>query len=307
MKRSLIACFALIFLIAISWIFYQTVYAASTTVTVNRTGDESDRAPGDGVCDISVNPGHQCTLRAAMEELNALGAEPTPHEIEFDLSGTGPFTFLPSTELPSIDVPMIINGTTQPLAHCADLNSIANLLIIIDGSNIPGFRDGLSINPNGSGSTIRGLVIGNFTDGIEINTQSNNNQIICNFIGVHVDGNTEFGNSTGISIWGSQNLIGGEDAIQRRNIISGNSEGILFRSSAHNNTVLNNYIGPAADGLNEIDSNVGIRISMDSSGNIIGGENIFSRNVISGNDAHGISIFGVKNQILGNYIGVASD
>ncbi|MEM7334830.1 MAG: hypothetical protein AAF490_22325, partial [Chloroflexota bacterium] len=46
---------------------------------------------------------------------------------------------------------------------------------------------------------------------------------------------------------------------------------------------------------------------MDSSGNIIGGENIFSRNVISGNDAHGISIFGVKNQILGNYIGVASD
>ena len=53
-------------------------FSACTTVTdvnfsVNSLGDEADENAGDGVCDI-VGVGTECTLRAAIEEANALAA-----------------------------------------------------------------------------------------------------------------------------------------------------------------------------------------------------------------------------------------
>ncbi len=102
----------------------RTAYAAST-LTVNEIGDSSDLTPGDGQCDTDGGTlGDQCTLRAAIEELNAQGPDVTPHRIEFNItSGTGPFTITLTAPLPMITVPVVIDGETQPGASCPTANT----------------------------------------------------------------------------------------------------------------------------------------------------------------------------------------
>ncbi len=48
----------------------STVHAASFTINV--TADATDTNPGDGLCEIDIPPSGLCTLRAAIEETNAL-------------------------------------------------------------------------------------------------------------------------------------------------------------------------------------------------------------------------------------------
>ena len=57
--------------------------SANTTFTVNDTGDAADAAPGNGVCATS---GGVCTLRAAIQEINALPA--CANTVNFSVTGT---------------------------------------------------------------------------------------------------------------------------------------------------------------------------------------------------------------------------
>lgn len=286
------------------WLVAPAIYAAGTIVTVNRTGDISDMNPGDGICDASVNLGSQCNLRAAIEELNALGPDSTPHRIEFDIAGTGPFTFTPGSPLPDIVVPVEIVGTTQSGASCPTSNSPANLLIVLDGINAGTNEDGLVLDTGSDGSSVRGLVIGNFDDdGIRIN--SNGNNVRCNHIGLDATGNSPMGNGTGIFVAGMDNDIGGAIAHAARNVISAN-DGYAIQLYGSANRIENNFIGPTAVGLNDLGNGSGILISFDD--NTIGSSRPFGRNLISGNDGNGIYISqSDNNHLLGNYIGVARD
>ncbi len=76
-------------------------------LTVNSTGDGSDAAAGDGQCADAVG---SCTLRAAIEEANAL---PGMNVILFRID-RGPKTIIPATALPAITDPILLNGATQP-------------------------------------------------------------------------------------------------------------------------------------------------------------------------------------------------
>ena len=79
------------------WLVAPTLFAAGITLTVTGYGDFNDLNPGDGICDTnSILPGDQCSLRAAIEELNALG--------------------------PDITVPARIRGQPQPGAACPTSN-----------------------------------------------------------------------------------------------------------------------------------------------------------------------------------------
>lgn len=52
--------------------------ALADTFTANLTTDAEDNKPGDGKCDtVSETPGQQCTLRAAVQEANALDGRDT--------------------------------------------------------------------------------------------------------------------------------------------------------------------------------------------------------------------------------------
>ena len=293
----------------------QAASAVDVTFVVNRDEDLGDRNLGDGACDISVNAGDQCTLRAAIEEANENSS--LTYRIEFNLSGTGPFVIKPNAPLPAIEAQVEIDGITQPGASCPTANEAANLLIVLDGSNAGDSSSayGLVLFTGSDGSRISGLVIGNFhMDGIVI-SQSSDNQVRCSHIGVDVDGTTDMGNGqSGIILNGDRNLVGGENAHAGRNVISGNSKyGIHILSSVSENRIVNNFIGTTANGMATLPNANGISVTSDA--HVIGGAGPILRNVISGNGEGGFGAgeFGIritegnKNLVLGNYIGVASD
>lgn len=91
---------------------------------VNTTGDESDDNPGDGVCDVDLNTeGNQCTLRAALEEVN-LSKDTGTITVTFDIpatdygysSNTGSvnYTIKPIKPLPDINKTVVIDAASQP-------------------------------------------------------------------------------------------------------------------------------------------------------------------------------------------------
>ena len=73
-----------------------------STLTVNDIGDGSDATPGDGICATS---GGTCTLRAAIQEVNALTSCGT---IAISITSTGTITL--TSALPAIDHDLSITG-----------------------------------------------------------------------------------------------------------------------------------------------------------------------------------------------------
>ncbi len=72
-----------------------------STLTVNDLGDTPDASPGDGLCATS---GGVCTLRAAVEEANAIPAC-TPLTINFSVTGTiNLATVLPALDHPNLTI-----------------------------------------------------------------------------------------------------------------------------------------------------------------------------------------------------------
>lgn len=78
---------------------------AGATFVVNATGNLEDQNPGNGVCKTELN---ECTLRAAIQEANALAGTDT---ITFNI-GTGNPLITPLTALPAITTQVIIDGNT---------------------------------------------------------------------------------------------------------------------------------------------------------------------------------------------------
>jgi titin len=158
----------------------------------------------------------------------------------------------------------------------------------------------------GSEPGLRNIISGNTGFGIMIQlTSAIGNTVIGNYIGVDISGTQALGNSeAGVDILGAKNHH------IERNIISGNLEGINIRG--RQNYIIGNYIGTDASGSVAIPNNkYGIAIEeipfFVGGGrlNIIGGENINERNIISANMNHGIYIeHADSNSIIGNYIGV---
>ena len=307
MSRKVILFVLVATAVLTSLLFTQQAYAVGTTLTVNATGDLGDLDPGDGVCSTIPTVGNdQCSLRAAIEELNALGSSTTPHRIEFNIAGTGPFTISPNSALPNIEVPIEIDGETQPGASCPTLNAPANLQIVLDGSGA-GEVSGLVLDVGSHDSVIRGLVIGNFDEaGIVI--ESDENKINCNHIGIAADGFSKMGNFYGMVIYGDKNIVGGQQSNARRNVISGQTIHGIFFYRATNNVVRNNFIGTTADGLSALPNGSGGLILDKTIGTVVGGTAFLAHNVISGNVNLGLFLLDdTDTTILGNYIGVASD
>ena len=119
----------------------------SLSLTVNTLGDAADANIGDGHCDTDGNlvNGDQCTLRAAIQEANAVSGDKT---IALAL-GTGVATIELNTSLPDIQGNLIINGPGAKLLTVR--RSLAG--------GTPAFRV-FTISP-GANVTISGLTISN--------------------------------------------------------------------------------------------------------------------------------------------------
>ncbi|TAG03391.1 MAG: CSLREA domain-containing protein [Betaproteobacteria bacterium] len=277
--------------------FFLTVacvgQANAATVVVTSTGDESDASIGDGSCDIGliVNepPVPRCTLRAAIEEINA--SSDSSNRIEFNIpasdtgcdsrTGVCVIKLTWTNILPDIIKNVVIDGTTQPSNAEVCTTSIPDrpvYKIVIEGdsaeinasdsNNVGGI--GLRLEEGSNGSTIKGLNIRNFSDAVAL-IRSNNSKIACNFIGTNESG-TAAGHSSG-----------------------------------------------AGNQLN------GVILGCKSTGNTIGGASVNDGNLISASKSSGISLFGDipcrdgeavlpladrspdGNAMLGNFIGTQKD
>lgn len=266
---------------------------ADLIVAVTGTGDVSDYNPGDGVCDVDpATAGDQCTLRAALEETNAL---PGSDAIRFAIPGNGVHRITPDTALPDITGPVDINGYSQPGAqpNSNDLSHPDNAVLRIElsGEDLPSQTYDLTVKS--ADSAIRGLVVNRApAGGIIVMADSGTAAIEGNFVGTDPTGMLDRGNGyTGVWGWGAQGniVVGGTDPADR-NVISANgraafgSAGVLAFGTA---TVQGNFIGTQADGISAL-GNVGYGVRLDGTEGVVGGAHA-AANVIAFNGASGIS------------------
>lgn len=288
--------------------------ASALTLTVINPGDTI--AAGDG-----------CTLREAIiaANTNAVSGDCGPgaagsDTINFAIAGAGVHTIQPTSLLPVVTEPVIINGYSQPVAspNTLAVGNDAVLLIEIDGINAgsPGTFSGL-LQISAGGSTVRGLVINRAqgSNGVGLLLTTNgSNTIAGNFIGIDPTGSIARGNgcqSLGID-FSSVNTIGGLTPADR-NVIAGagtvSCGGNLAINASSDNQILNNYLGTNAAGTAALGGGAGVVIGSfggSSQFNIIGGTASAARNVISGNSAAGVNLFDVLTTgtlIQGNFIG----
>ena len=318
----------------------RLVQAGAPTLTVTSNGDAPDANPGDGACQTnSANAGGAvCTLRAAIQEANALGGG----SIKFAIPGGGAQTIALATQLPTISVPVTIDGYTQSGAK-ANTNSLtqgdnAVIAVTINATNAAAANGtagaGLLLGEGSDNSTIRGLAIGGVSSGggILILNSSNNTIAGC-FIGTDATGTTALPNAlngVGIAISSSKNTIGGTTA-SARNVISANgvrsqSPAVLIEQGttgvvgnfgtppgtpATGNAVLNNFIGTDATGANtggtrNLGNGGGVQVFSASSDAAATTGTTISGNVISANAGTGVSIFGPQTsgtKVQSNFIG----
>ena len=271
--------------------------AAIAFCTVTTTTDTGLGSLRNCITYANLNPGITIRFNIAEPTNRSAGAD--------DWWGIAPASALPAVTA----IGIVIDATTQT-TNQGDTNS-SGPEVEIDGTGAGVAADGLVIGATSSGSTIRGLAIGNFSDN-GILLLGGTNTIAGNYLGLSADGTTPASNNTnnasnqgGIRVDSASNTIGGTvDA--DRNVISGNFfAGIeLFSASATGNMVYGNYIGLDAGGtLDRGNDEEGIDLEFASS-NIIGGPLAGQRNIISGNDSDGIEIDDSDlNVVQNNYIG----
>jgi uncharacterized repeat protein (TIGR01451 family) len=297
----------------------NVVIGAAATAGDSLTGTNSapltfaTQAPG--VIVTTDADGGAGSLRDAIDLANS-GACGTPCNITFDILPAGPYTFQLTSRLPNITVPVVIDGTTQD-------GFIANPILTIDGSL---FTGSTGFELSGGNSTVKGFNLQNVS-GAAVQLASDGNAVQNCWIGTDVTGASAEGNGTGISITGNNNYVGGASAVTR-NVISGNTTGILLSGSASSNTIRGNYIGTDATGNAAVGNGTGISLIQDAGSNTIGGTSAGQGNVISGNTGAGIALSGgslvsvdelrgrvetntldkvLNNEIIGNYIGVSQN
>lgn len=267
----------------------ETVWAQQgETFTVDATGDAPDVEPGDLTCATSQG---NCTLRAAIQETNALFNELGTQVIAFDIPGPGPHVISPQTELPAVTDPVIIDGTTEPDYEDAPV-------VIVSGQEAGGETSGLFVTAGNS--AVRGLSIIAFSGaGIRLETRGGNT-VQGNHVGVRPDGQTLDGNGgDGISLVGSRdNQIGGT-APDAGNVVAGNENEIVVESNA--NTIQGNFVGTNLSGDDLGSTFNALQVRGDSS--LIGGTAPEAGNVIAHTATSAVRISGSNNRVQGNYIG----
>jgi hypothetical protein len=281
-----------------------------------------DVAPGDGTCADATGA---CTLRAAIQEANALPGSDTitfalAGEIQID-SGAGPLP--PLTESVTIDASGAWNsGGNRPgvILHGGEGN-LPGLIVNtsysrIYGMTITGFGlhgiyiAGSSTVVGAPGAGRRNVLSGNEGTGVAIwGEGARSNVVQSNYIGLAPDGVSPLPNNRGvwISTGADTNLIGG-GSDERGNYISGNEAyGVeLEAAGVVENLVAGNFIGTAADRVTQVGNGSGIRVYRGEGTAYLGisSENPDTvpgeapGNLIAGNEGAGILVDGSGGHVL---------
>lgn len=284
--------------------------AAGRTIVVTSASDKPDRKVGDGVCDVTTTATTVCTLRAAIAEANAT---PAQDRITFAITGgSDPWkTIKPTSALPVITAPLIIDGTTQKgaTANTLSTGSDARIRILLVGTNagpVPGLQATAPV-------TIRGLGISRFARGIQLSAGADGSRIMGDYIGTDRTGRLDRGNTGSGILVNARDVRIGSIARMDRNIISGNdSAGISLGIAARDAVIQGSLIGVQRDGVSPLGNGGDGVFVTGSSGHMVGGPSIGQGNVIRSNRGDGVDIIAIHSpsldlvphgvQVLGNSI-----
>ncbi len=211
-------------------------------VIVNSTGDAGDIHPGDGNCSTGgVNSEAQveCTLRAAIEEVNAQGGF---QKVIFDVPGESPFTISPAAGLPAVAGQAEVDATTQ-------IGFGGTPVVEIDGSDA-GTSDGLTLS--GSDVTVRGFAINRFGGNGIVLGGSGTHVVELNYIGTDVGGTADLGNGGhGLLVSdGDHNRIGSREAGMANVIVYNDSDGVHLSAGLANSISRNSIRSNGRLGIN---------------------------------------------------------
>jgi len=261
-RRARSLCLCLLTLLTASTALVRRAFVftpAGQTFTVTNTNDSSAGSLRQAILDANANPGTDT--------------------IAFNIPGSGVKTINPTSSLPLITDPLIIDGTTQP-------GFAGSPIIELNGASAG--TTGLILSAGSS--TVRALVINRF-NASGITLRGTGNIVEGNYIGTDVTGTVKLGNSgAGVLINGpsSGNRIGGTTN-GTRNIISGNSvDGIqISDNGSTGNIVQGNYIGTDITGKLPLPNGQNGVLVSGAANAVIGGTTGGARNLISGNIAAG--------------------
>jgi hypothetical protein len=148
-----------------------------------------------------------------------------------------------------------------------------------------------------SGNHLEGNYIGTISDGAAVPLVSKQ------FYGVLID------SAPSNTIGGTTGTTAGGPCTGACNVVSGNLTGVQLQGGgATGNMMQGTYVGTDVTGTTDLGNiSSGVMIATGASTNTIGGTAPGARNVISGNNLHGIEInsgTSAGNQVLGNYVGI---
>ncbi len=179
------------------------------------------------------------SLRQALLDATSTAAAST---ISFAIPGPGVHTISPGSNLPNINEPVTIDGTTQP-------GYAGTPVVAIDGA-AGTVSIGLDFMQGSSASVVKGLAIdrfgyaGIFVQGPRVTIQSNS-------LGLDPAGLAGGTSGSGIVIDDNINATGDAGSVISGNVIAANGDGIVL-GPAFNATISNNFIGTDATGRADV-------------------------------------------------------
>ena len=247
--------------------------ASAATFTVTSAADDSG-------CNLkpiypSLGFASSCTLRGAIEAVNAQPQGSGPHRINFSI-GSGDQTIVLTKALQEIKRPVVIDGGTQPVVLWSKTGlTIGMTTTTCAAVNINNRHPCIQVNAHrlytpvltlaAGNSTVRYLAIYNYSSppvavddsGTGVLVTSDNNLLEFNYIGIDPSGvlvPKQMNQQQGVAVHPPQGQIppvSAANTVIRNNVISGNRQnGVLLSGSFVNNShLVSNFIGTTADGL----------------------------------------------------------
>jgi CSLREA domain-containing protein len=205
------------------------------TLQVNNLGDGSDATPGNGVCETATGNG-TCTLRAAIQEANALPAG--TYEIKFNV--TGIITL--GSDLPAIANNIDINGPGASSLTVSGANSFRPFLINSGKTvSISNLTIANSKNTSQAGGvenagtlTLSSCVVSGNTAPQGAGIENDGTMTITNST---ISGNSASLDGAGINSYGALTIAG---STVSGNVASGNGGGISVSANAASSLTITN-------------------------------------------------------------------
>jgi CSLREA domain-containing protein len=238
---------------------------------VTSTGDAPAANPSSGSCDTGHTvanalgqPVPECTLRAAIQIVNAIGT--SGQQITFDIPGTAPGAIQLGSLLPAVTAAGTeIDGASQP-------SGPVQILGPGESSAAPSGAAGC-LDVQASDVLIEGFDLGNCQVGIELQSPGQD-EVQDDMIGLALDGETPTPCNDGVWISSAaDDTIGGASTYDR-NVISGDGTGVLISgSSSTGDKVQGNLIGTDSSGAAFVPDTYGVEV-LDASDDTIGAAGI---------------------------------